>query len=73
MSWFGEGRGSYLCKRVGSYHSGLHSIGSGVACCVKCWCGNAVIVVVLHSRSSKDAGVMHLLKCLVFVEAVLGC
>ena len=42
-------------------------------CRVRCRCDNQVVVAALRSRSSKDAGVMHLLRCLVFVEACLGC
>ena len=39
---------------------------------VRCWCDNQVVVAALHSRSSRDAGVMHLLRCLIFVEAQVG-
>ena len=40
---------------------------------VRCWCDNQVVVAALQSRSSRDPGVMHLLRCLVFIEARLGC
>ncbi len=40
---------------------------------VRCLCDNQVIVAALQSRSSRDPGVMHLLRCLVFAEAQLGC
>ncbi len=40
---------------------------------VRCLCDNQVVVAALQSRSSRDPGVMHLLRCLVFVEAQLGC
>lgn len=43
------------------------------ACRVRCRCDNQVVVSALRSRSSKDRGVMHLLRCLVFVEARCGC
>ncbi len=43
------------------------------ACQVRCRCDNQVVVSALRSRSSKDQGVMHLLRCLVFVEAQVGC
>ena len=36
-------------------------------------CDNQVVVEALRSRSSKDGGAMHLLRCLIFVEAHLGC
>ena len=40
---------------------------------VICHCGNQVVVAGLRSRSCRDKAVMHLLRCLVFVEAHLGC
>ncbi len=40
---------------------------------VRCLCGNQVIVAALQSRPSRDPGVMHLLRCLVFADAQLGC
>ena len=40
---------------------------------VTCHCDNQVVVAGLHSRSSRDRAVMHLLRCLVFVEAHFGC
>ena len=43
------------------------------ACRVRCWCDNQVVVAALRSRTSRDSGVMHLLRCLVFIEAILGC
>ena len=36
---------------------------------VICHCDNQVIVACLQSRTSKNTGIMHLLRCLVFVEA----
>ena len=38
-----------------------------------CLCDNQVVVAALLSRSSRDAGVMHFLKCLTFAEAQIGC
>ena len=43
------------------------------ACQVRCRCDNQVVVAALRSRSSRDQGVMHLLRCLIFVEAKVGC
>ena len=43
------------------------------ACRVRCNCDNQVVVVALRLRSSRDQGVMYLLRCLVFVEAQIGC
>ncbi len=40
---------------------------------VLCHCDNQVVVACLRSRSSKDKGLMHLLRCLVFVEARHNC
>lgn len=40
---------------------------------VRCHCDNQVVVACLHSRTSKDRGIMHLLRCLVFVEAHHSC
>ena len=40
---------------------------------VLCHCDNQVVVACLRSRTSKDTGVMHLLRCLVFVEAHHHC
>ncbi len=40
---------------------------------VHCRCDNQVVVAALQSRASRDAGVMHLLRCLIFVEVQLGC
>ena len=42
-------------------------------CEVICHCDNQVVVAGLRKRSSRDEAVMHLLRCLVFVEAQLGC
>lgn len=42
-------------------------------CQVTCHCDNQVIVACLQSRTSKNAGIMHLLRCLVFVEARYRC
>lgn len=36
---------------------------------VVCHCDNQVIVACLKSRTSKHKGIMHLLRCLVFIEA----
>lgn len=40
---------------------------------VVCLCDNQVIVACLRSRSSRHKGIMHLLRCLVFVEAFHQC
>ena len=40
---------------------------------VLCHCDNQVVVACLRSRTSKDTGVMHLLRCLVFIEAYHHC
>ena len=40
---------------------------------VLCHCDNQVVVACLRSRTSKDRGLMHLLRCLVFVEAHTQC
>ena len=37
---------------------------------INCCCDNQAVVAVLQSRSSKEAEVMHLLRCLFFFEAV---
>lgn len=42
-------------------------------CEVVCHCDNQVVVAGLRTRSSRDDMVMHLLRCLVFIEAQLGC
>ncbi len=42
-------------------------------CRVICHCDNTVVVAGLRLRSSRDKGVMHLLRCLVFVEGYFGC
>ena len=36
---------------------------------VGCRCDNQVVMAVLHSRTSKEPGIMHLLRCLIFFEA----
>ena len=38
-----------------------------------CHCDNQVVVACLRSRTSKHKGLMHLLRCLVFVEAYFDC
>ena len=38
-----------------------------------CHCDNQVIVACLRSGTSKSKGVMHLLRCLVFIEARQRC
>ena len=40
---------------------------------VVCNCDNQVVVARLHTRTSKHKGPMHLLRCLVFVEAHFKC
>ena len=40
---------------------------------VRCHCDNQVVVAYLRSRTSKNEGLMHLLRCLVFVEAQHQC
>ncbi len=42
-------------------------------CRVLCRCDNQVAVTVLRMRTSRDTGMCHLLKCLIFMEATLGC
>ena len=39
---------------------------------ILCQCDNQVVVACLHSRTSKTKGLMHLLRCLVFIEAFYG-
>ena len=39
---------------------------------VVCHCDNQVVVASLHSRTSRHKGIMHLIRCLVFIEATLG-
>ena len=38
-----------------------------------CHCDNQVVVACLRSRTSKCKGVMHLLRCLLFIEASMRC
>ena len=38
-------------------------------CTVKTFCDNAAVVAVVNSRYSKDKNLMHLLRCLFFIEA----
>ena len=40
---------------------------------VRCRCDNQVVVACLRSRTSKSKGLMHLLRCLVFIEAHHQC
>ncbi len=40
---------------------------------ILCHCDNQAVVACLHSRSSKQEGMMHLLRCLAFVEAQNQC
>lgn len=40
---------------------------------VLCHCDNQAVVATLRSRSSKHKGLMHLLRCLTFLEAGFGC
>ena len=42
-------------------------------CQVWCRCDNQVVVAALRSWSCKDPGVMHLLRCLTYIEAQIGC
>ena len=37
------------------------------------FCDNQAVVACLHSRTSKVKTLMHLLRCLVFIEAHFGC
>ena len=39
---------------------------------VICHCDNQVVIAGFRSCTSKDKGIMHLIRCLVFVEATLG-
>jgi hypothetical protein len=38
-----------------------------------CQCDNEVVVACLRLRTSKDKNIMHLLRCLVFIEATHKC
>jgi hypothetical protein len=40
---------------------------------VTCHCDNQVIVASIRSRSSRHKGIMHLIRCLVFIEARHNC
>ena len=40
---------------------------------ILCHCDNQVVIACLHPRSSRNPGLMHLLCCLVFVEARNQC
>ena len=40
---------------------------------VLCHCDNQVVVASIRSRSSRNPGLMHLIRCLVFVEARHNC
>ena len=40
---------------------------------VVCHCDNQVVVACLRTRSSRHEGIMHLLRCLVFIEAHFDC
>ena len=40
---------------------------------VTCHCDNQVVVACLRSRSSRNPMLMHLIRCLVFIEAHFGC
>ena len=40
---------------------------------VLCHCDNQVVVACLRSRTSKNKGIMHLLRCLTLVEACHHC
>lgn len=40
---------------------------------VICHCDNQAVVACLHSRSSRQKELMHMLRCLVFIEAHLNC
>ena len=42
-------------------------------CQVLCHCDNQVVIAALQSRTSKVKGIMHLLRCLVFIEAHHQC
>ena len=39
---------------------------------VECHCDNKVVVACIRTRSSKNRGIMHLLRRLMFIEAELG-
>ena len=39
---------------------------------VLCHCDNQAVVAVLHSRSSKQPQLMHMVRCLFFIEALYG-
>ena len=40
---------------------------------VKCHSDNQAVVAVMRSRTSRDANIMHLLRCLSFIEARFEC
>ena len=40
---------------------------------VICHCDNQVVVTALQSRTSKAKGIMHMIRCLAFIEARLEC
>ncbi len=42
-------------------------------CQVVCHCDNQAVVADLKSKSSRHREMMHLLRCVVFVEAIFGC
>ena len=48
------------CAAWGKMWSGLH---------IKCRCDNQVEVAGIQSRTSRVKGIIHLLRCLVFIEA----
>ena len=48
------------CAAWGKTWSGLH---------IQCRCDNQVVVAGIRSRTSRVKGIMHLLRCLVFIEA----
>jgi len=40
---------------------------------VRCRCDNAAVVAVVRSRYSKEPGLMHMLRCIFFMEAHFAC
>ena len=55
---------------AGSSANGLCSVGTKVARrTVLCWCDNQAAVCAIAARSCQDAKMMHLLRCLFFLEA----
>ena len=61
-------------KRIGSHHHCGCSVGKTVEgyVAIQCRCDNAAVVAIINSGRSKDALVMHLMRCLFFFQAVFS-